>query len=233
MLKGFIRHILNILRGGKQKCFVQHNVNIVNSNVGRYTSFAHHSDVLNSTIGNRTSIGRYAIIRNSDIGSYCAISWNVTIGADHHPTERISGSAAFFNTMYGLASTNISKGNVKRTHIGNDVLISTDVTVISGVSIGDGSIVGAGAVVTKDIPPYSIAVGNPARVIKKRFDEESINKLMELQWWDFPDHILKENIELFQKPLTNQIIDEIKTLKQKNEKDTSLSYRRNGSKFLR
>lgn len=204
-----LRKLKNRLNGGGRYLFISDYVTIVNSKVGKYVNLAHHADLFNSTIGNRTSIGRYSIIKNSDIGSYCAISWNVTIGADHHPTERISGSAAFFRQMFGLVDRDFSKGDVKRCVIGNDVLISTDVTVIAGVSIGDGAIIGAGAVVTKDIPPYAIAVGNPAKILKMRFDENIIHKLLKLQWWDKSDEFLKRNINLFQCPITEEIIDKL------------------------
>ena len=217
-LKKSIRRIRNRIRGLKTSVYIERHVNIVNSSLGQFVSLAHHADLLNTTIGDRTSIGRYSIIRNSDIGSYCAISWNVTIGADHHPTERVTGSAAFFRSMFGLVDSDSSKGDVKRCFIGNDVLISTDVTIIAGVKIGDGAIIGAGAIVTKDIPPYSIAVGNPARVIKNRFSDSIIKKLLQLRWWDMTDDFLIKHKNLFQIPLNEDILDKlIKYKEQENE----------------
>ncbi len=73
------------------------------------------------------------------------------------------------------------------TIIGNDVLIMYNAMVLSGVTIGDGAIVGAGAVVTKDVPPYAIVAGNPARVIKYRFSEEQIKALLQIRWWNWTD----------------------------------------------
>lgn len=177
------------------------NVTIKNSVISKYTCFAHDSSIENSTIGARTSIGRYTIIRHSDVGKYCSISWRVTIGADHHPTERISGSGAFFLRMFGLVDHNCSKGTVKRCSIGNDVLIGCHTVIISGVKVGDGAIIGSGSVVTHDVEPYQIVAGNPARPIRMRFDDETISMLKEYKWWDFDDDYIKKNIDLFQKPI--------------------------------
>lgn len=81
------------------------------------------------------------------------------------------------------------------TMIGNDVWIGENVTILPGVHIGDGSIIGANSVVGKNIEPYSICVGNPVRVIKKRFDEETINKLLSLQWWNWDEDRIFNNLE--------------------------------------
>jgi acetyltransferase-like isoleucine patch superfamily enzyme len=78
----------------------------------------------------------------------------------------------------------------KQTTIGNDVFIGANVTIIDGVAIGDGAVIGAGAVVVKDIPPYAVAVGVPAKVIKYRFDHDIIDKLLKLQWWSWSDEEL-------------------------------------------
>ena len=84
------------------------------------------------------------------------------------------------------------------TVIGNDVWIGQNVTIMPGVKVGDGCIIGTNAVVAKDIPPYSIAVGNPARVIKRRFEENTIERLLKLKWWDMPIETIEENYELLQ-----------------------------------
>jgi hypothetical protein len=95
-----------------------------------------------------------------------------------------------------------SKGDVV---IGNDVWIGTEAVIMSGVTIGDGAVIGARAVVAKDVPPYSIAVGNPARVVKTRFDQKTVNRLLTIKWWDWDEAtieahmplLLSGNMELF------------------------------------
>ena len=78
--------------------------------------------------------------------------------------------------------------------IGNDVWIGYEAVILSGVTIGDGAIIGARAVVTKDVPPYTIVGGVPARPIRKRFDDETIAKLAEIQWWNWPEEKIKSSI---------------------------------------
>lgn len=84
------------------------------------------------------------------------------------------------------------------TVIGNDVWIGQNATFMPGVKVGDGAIIGTNAVVAKDIPSYSIAVGNPARVVKMRFDEKTIEKLLKIRWWDLPIEVIEENFGLLQ-----------------------------------
>ena len=87
----------------------------------------------------------------------------------------------------------VSKGD---TTIGNDVWIGNSVTIMQGITIGHGSIIGTNALVTKDIPPYSIFGGNPAQMIRKRFDEETIERLLSLAWWDWPVEKITKHLEL-------------------------------------
>lgn len=79
--------------------------------------------------------------------------------------------------------------------------------VLQGLSIGDGAVIGAGSVVTKDVPPYAIVAGNPARILKYRFTDELITKLLKLKWWDFSRDVLSENIVYFQSDLTEDSLD--------------------------
>ncbi|QHL89493.1 hypothetical protein GU926_17095 [Nibribacter ruber] len=97
-----------------------------------------------------------------------------------------------------------SKGDIV---IGNDVWIGAHSIVLSGVTIGNGAIIGANSVVTKDLPPYSIAVGTPAKVIKYRFEPEIIEKLQQIQWWNWDKDKFNKNRQLFQGKLTTDKLD--------------------------
>lgn len=94
----------------------------------------------------------------------------------------------------------MTENKTKRINVGNDVWIGIGAIIKSGVIIGDGAVIGAGAVVTKDVRPYEIVAGNPAKHIRFRFDEEIINELLELRWWDFSEDKLSVLAEFVREP---------------------------------
>jgi len=130
------------------------------------------------------------------IGRYCSIAANITIflGAEHH-TDWISTYPfpALWEEARSISGHPFSKGDVV---IKNDVWIGYNVTILSGVTIGDGAVIGAGSVVVKDVPPYAIVSGNPAQIVRYRFSEGAIRKLLQIRWWDWPDEKVKENVRL-------------------------------------
>lgn len=138
---------------------------------------------------------------NLIIGRYCSISSNVTIflGGNHrhdwittYPFNKIP--TLEFVPFHQLAGHPATNGDVI---IGNDVWIGMNVTILSGVAIADGAVIAAGSVVSKNIGAYEIWGGNPCRFIKKRFTDEQINKLLQIQWWNWDPEKVKKNIETF------------------------------------
>ena len=166
-----------------------------NTIVGKDTRIVSPFFLHNVTLGDYSYISRNSSISNCEIGKFCSIGPNLCCGLGSHPTNGISTSPMFYSTAKQNGISLCKKDSydeTAKTKIGNDVFIGANVTLLDGVSIGDGAVIGAGAVVTTDIPPYAIAVGTPAKVIKYRFNQEQIDKLMKKKWWDGDEMVLKE-----------------------------------------
>lgn len=121
------------------------------------------------------------------IGRYCSIGDGVYI-LSQHPTTTLSSSPVFYQTLFAspfISQTKMSYDNLAQTTIGNDVWIGSDVKIKTGVTIGDGAVIGAGSVVTKNVVPFSIVGGVPAKLIKMRFATEIIDRIQALQWWQY------------------------------------------------
>lgn len=146
-------------------------------------------------VGDYSYIAKNGNVSHCIIGKFCSIGPNFCCGLGIHPTKGISTAPMFYSTarQNGMTLSKVNKvEESKQTVIGNDVFIGANVSVLDGVHVSDGVVIGAGAVVTRDIPPYAIAVGVPAKVVKYRFDETTIKELLENQWWNGDDEVLKQ-----------------------------------------
>lgn len=135
------------------------------------------------SLGRHTYVGAFShISQHTVIGNFCSIANSCTIGAQRHRLDAIT-SFPFEEIQAGL-------GN-QATILGSDVYIGCNSVILSGLCVDHGAVIGAGAVVTKDVPPYAIVVGNPARILRYRFPEEIRQGLLETKWWDLPAEEIK------------------------------------------
>jgi acetyltransferase-like isoleucine patch superfamily enzyme len=167
---------------------------------GKNANFAPTYRLTNVEVGDETYIAHNSLISNTKIGKFCSIGPNCFCGWGIHPVNGITTCATFYSSrkLNGISYSKDDKiEERKEIVIGNDVFVGANVTILDGVTIGDGSVIGAGAVVSKDIPPYAIAVGCPIKVIKYRFSETQIEALLKIRWWDFPEEQLQDVERLF------------------------------------
>lgn len=177
--------------------------------------FEKSSEIKSFAVLNRSKIGRYSRINSNcklvlaTVGNFTAIGKDSILGFGRHPLNYVSTNSIFYkkNRMRNDWMTPIDFKVNLPIKIGNDVWIGRDAKIMDGVTVGDGAVVATGSIVTKDVPPYAIVGGVPAKVIKYRFDEKTIEKLLELKWWDFSDEKIFEHKDFFnQKDVTTDTI---------------------------
>lgn len=175
---------------------------IVNSRIHRTSKVESGSHIVNTTFDRYSFCGYDCEIINCDIGSFCSIAGHVVIGGAEHPMEWVSMSPVFFegrDSVRAKFSTHV-RAAAKRTVVGHDVWIGEYALIKQGVTIGNGAVIGMGSVVTKDVEPYAVVGGCPAKVIRKRFDDGTASSLEEIGWWDFDCDKLREYAKYFTNP---------------------------------
>jgi acetyltransferase-like isoleucine patch superfamily enzyme len=143
-------------------------------------------------------------------GAYCSFAGNIRMFIDgNHRIDKFS-SYPFSRIFPSFPHTLYAK---ETPIIGNDVWIGNDVVIFSGVHIGDGAVIAGQSVVTKSVPPYAVVAGNPARIVKYRFDEKSIEELLRLKWWDLPDNVIANQLlPVYNSDITT-IIEKLKEIR--------------------
>lgn len=202
---------------GRYVCKMKHKgfSSSLKSYVGNNVKFSDYNKLYGSSVLADCELGRYtyvagASIKNSRVGAFCSIGPGVTIGGlGRHPTGWISTHPIFYSTkkQAGITfSDNDYFQELLPVNIGNDVWVGANAIVLDGVTVGDGAIVAAGAVVTRDVEPYSVVGGVPAKLIKKRFCNKDIENLLIIRWWEWPKELLRQHASNFRKNTPTDLI---------------------------
>ncbi len=166
----------------------------------------------NFTYGEPPNIRYWGEDYKLEIGNFCSLADNINIflGGNHQTRSITTSPLQIFFGKFEQGKISPSKHKKKRSlKIGNDVWLGSGCTIMSGIEIGDGAVVGARAVIASNVPPYAFVIGNPGRVVKYRFEPDIIQRLLKLQWWEWPPEIISKHLtELTSEP-THDLIDKL------------------------
>ena len=206
----WFENLRNIIKWRSKKMSLGRFVRINDSSfLEGYNRVGNNSYINGLYMGIHSYIGTDCILNKTKIGRFTSIGDRVMVITGNHPTtQNISTSPVFYSVKSDVGSFVQSDFFVEYKYavddyyvsIGNDVWIGSDVRLMHGISIGDGAVVGSGAIVTRDLEPYSINVGIPAKKIKSRFTPEVVIELMKMQWWNWDDKLLKDRALVFKSP---------------------------------
>ena len=192
---------------GKEPC-IHENCQLNNVELGEYTEIGINNVFENVKFNDFSYTGQFCILQNAEIGKFSNIAAMVRIGPTDHPMDRPTlHHFTYRRIKYGFASSDDEEFYQRRSehkvYIGHDTWLGHGAIIMPDVKIGNGAVVGSGAIVTKDVDPYTIVVGVPAKPIKRRFAEDIVLKLEEIKWWDWSYEIIKERLDDFYLPINS------------------------------
>lgn len=186
----------------RREPLINENCKLINTKLGEFTEIGIFNFFENVTLDDYSYTGQFCFVQNAEIGKFSNIAAMVRIGPTDHPMERPSlHHFTYRRDMFGFDDKEdeefFKKRFSRKTYIGHDTWIGHGAIIMPEVTVGNGAIIGSGAVVTRDVEPYSIVVGCPAKPIRKRFSEDIIFKLEQIKWWDWSYEKIKENFNDF------------------------------------
>ena len=189
-----------------KKPLIHENCNLINSELGIYTEVGIYNYLENVRLGDFSYTGQFCILQNAEIGKFSNIAAMVRVGPTDHPLDRPTlHHFTYRKVMYAIDSDDdeefFANRARRKVYIGHDTWIGHGAIIMPEIKIGNGAVVGSGAVVTKNVAPYTIVVGVPAKTIKLRFEEDITVKLDAIRWWDWSYSIIKERVADFSLPI--------------------------------
>jgi len=167
--------------------------------LGDFVEIHEHAQLRDSRVGKYSYLLEYVSLLNTDLGRFCAVAAMTRMGAPNHPFARVSQHRFTYTPEYYWPEHQrdtefFAERSADCVRVGNDVWCGHNATILPGVTIGDGAVIAAGAVVTRDVAPYMVVAGVPARTIKRRFDKLAAERLQRLAWWDWPDERIRDTM---------------------------------------
>ncbi|MFD0703242.1 DapH/DapD/GlmU-related protein [Slackia equolifaciens] len=194
------------------RCVIGDDSDAVGLEMGQRSEIGRRNQIRNVSLGLGSYTGTNSIIKNARIGNYCCIGWDVSIGGGQHNYRHVGMYTDYWFKRVLDREFDSTDERVLETVIGNDVWIGAGAIINGGIKIGDGAVVGAGAVVTKDVEPFSIVVGSPARELKKRFPQKVVDELLRLKWWELPIDVLSANADLIRSEMGETVLEQLRDL---------------------